>query len=256
MARSRPVPRRTRARDRRRRLTTRTPITSARSPAAFGKRSTAARTGIRFSTASTAPPRSARSRSRRAIRTSSTPAAARPRRAATSPTATASINRSMAARAGSNIGLKDSRQIGAIIVNPNDPNIVFVAALGHAFGPNDERGIFRTTDGGKTWQKVLGKDKDTGAIDVVFDPHNPNTLFAALWQMRRQPWFFSSGGAGQRALSLDRRRQHLAAAPGQRPARWHSRPHRRHRFRRGLQSRLRDHRGEGRRHLPLRRWRR
>ena len=95
-----------------------------------------------------------------------------------------------------NIGLKDSRQIGALIVHPSDPNIVFVAALGHAFGPNDERGIFRTTDGGKNWQKVLGKDKDTGGIDVVFDPHNPNTLFAALWQMRRQPWFFSSGGPG------------------------------------------------------------
>ncbi|MGI8432493.1 MAG: VPS10 domain-containing protein, partial [Chthoniobacterales bacterium] len=95
-----------------------------------------------------------------------------------------------------NLGLKDTRQIGALIINPNDPNIVFVAALGHAFGPNDERGIFRTTDGGKTWQKVLGKDKDTGGIDIVFDPNNPNTLFAALWQMRRQPWFFSSGGPG------------------------------------------------------------
>ncbi len=95
-----------------------------------------------------------------------------------------------------NAGLKDSRHIGAIIVHPKNPNIVFVAALGHAFGPNDERGVFRTTDGGKTWQKVLGKDDNTGAIDIVFDPHNPNTLFAALWQVRRQPWFFSSGGAG------------------------------------------------------------
>lgn len=95
-----------------------------------------------------------------------------------------------------NVGLKDSRQIGAIIVNPENPDIVFVAALGHAFGPNKERGIFRTTDGGKTWTKVLGKDENTGAIDVVFDPHNPSTLFAALWQMRRQPWFFSSGGPG------------------------------------------------------------
>ncbi len=95
-----------------------------------------------------------------------------------------------------NIGLQDSRHIGAIIVHPNNPDIVFVAAVGHAFGPNDERGIFRTTDGGKTWQKVLSKDANTGAIDVVFDPHNPNTLFAALWQVRRQPWFFSSGGAG------------------------------------------------------------
>ena len=95
-----------------------------------------------------------------------------------------------------NVGLKDSRHIGAIIVHPDNPNIVFVAAVGHAFGPNQERGVFRTTDGGKSWTKVLSKDENSGAIDVVFDPHNPNTLFAALWQVRRQPWFFASGGAG------------------------------------------------------------
>ena len=95
-----------------------------------------------------------------------------------------------------NVGLKDSRQIGALIVHPHDPNTVFVAALGHAFGPNAERGIFRTTDGGKSWQKVLGNSDDAGGIDVVFDPHNPNILFAALWQTRRQPWYFSSGGPG------------------------------------------------------------
>jgi len=95
-----------------------------------------------------------------------------------------------------NVGLKDSRQIGALIVHPDNPDIVFVAAIGHAYGPNAERGVFRTTDGGKTWTKVLAKNDDTGAIDVVFDPHNPNTLFAALWQVRRQPWFFSSGGEG------------------------------------------------------------
>src|SRR5437773_11954193 len=95
-----------------------------------------------------------------------------------------------------NIGLKDTRHIGALLVHPKDPDIVLVAALGHAFGPNQERGIVRTTDGGKTWTKVLGKDQDTGGIDVVFDPHNPNIVFAALWQARRQPWFFSSGGPG------------------------------------------------------------
>ncbi len=95
-----------------------------------------------------------------------------------------------------NVGLKDSRQIGAIIVHPENSDVVFVAALGHAFGPNEERGIYRTTDGGKSWSKVLGKDENTGAIDVVFDPHNPNTLFAALYQVRRQPWFFASGGEG------------------------------------------------------------
>src|SRR6059058_4615592 len=95
-----------------------------------------------------------------------------------------------------NVGLKDSRQIGALIVDPRDENVVLVAALGHAFGPNAERGIFRTADGGKTWTKVLSKDENTGGIDVVFDPHNPNIVFASLWQARRQPWFFSSGGAG------------------------------------------------------------
>ncbi|PYJ51530.1 MAG: glycosyl hydrolase [Verrucomicrobia bacterium] len=95
-----------------------------------------------------------------------------------------------------NVGLKDSRQIGALIVDPRNGDVVLVAALGHAFGPNQERGIFRTTDGGKTWTKVLSKDENTGGIDVVFDPHNPNIVFASLWQARRQPWFFSSGGPG------------------------------------------------------------
>ena len=95
-----------------------------------------------------------------------------------------------------NIGLKDTRQIGALIVDPRNADVVLVAALGHAFGPNQERGIFRTADGGKTWAKVLSKDENTGGIDVVFDPHNPNIVFASLWQARRQPWFFSSGGPG------------------------------------------------------------
>lgn len=95
-----------------------------------------------------------------------------------------------------NVGLRDSRQIGAIIVDPRNADIAIVAALGHAFGPNNERGIYRTADGGKTWTRVLGKDENTGGIDVVFDPHNPNIVFAALWQARRQPWFFSSGGPG------------------------------------------------------------
>ena len=101
-----------------------------------------------------------------------------------------------AGRTWKNVGLKDSRQVGALIVHPQNPDVALVAALGHAFGPNQERGIFRTTDGGRNWTKVLGKDENTGGIDVVFDPHNPNIVFAALWQARRQPWFFSSGGAG------------------------------------------------------------
>jgi photosystem II stability/assembly factor-like uncharacterized protein len=95
-----------------------------------------------------------------------------------------------------NTGLRDSRAIGKVIVNPTNPDIAFVAALGHPYGPNAERGIFRTTDGGKTWEKVLYKDENTGGIDVAFDPHNPNILFAALWQARRTSWSMESGGPG------------------------------------------------------------
>jgi photosystem II stability/assembly factor-like uncharacterized protein len=95
-----------------------------------------------------------------------------------------------------NIGLRDSRAIGRVIINPSNPDIVFVAALGHPYGPNTERGIFRTTDGGKRWEKVLYKDENTGGIDVAFDPHNPNILFAALWQARRTSWNMTDGGPG------------------------------------------------------------
>jgi photosystem II stability/assembly factor-like uncharacterized protein len=95
-----------------------------------------------------------------------------------------------------NIGLRDTQHIGALIVDPKDPNIVFVAALGHAYGANSERGIFRTRDGGKTWEKVLYKDDHTGGIDVVFDPGNSNVLFASLWQVIRTPYSLDSGGPG------------------------------------------------------------
>ena len=101
-----------------------------------------------------------------------------------------------AGKTWSHIGLADTRQIGALIVDPDNADIVLVAAFGHAFGPNTERGVFRTTDGGKTWTKVLYKDEQTGAIDVSFDPHNSRIVYAALWQARRQPWNFSSGGPG------------------------------------------------------------
>jgi photosystem II stability/assembly factor-like uncharacterized protein len=96
------------------------------------------------------------------------------------------------------IGLEDSRQIGRIIVDPRDPNKVFVAALGHAYGPNAERGVFRSKDGGKSWQKILFHDENTGAIDVAFEPGNSKTILAALWQTRRPPWsiYPPSNGAG------------------------------------------------------------
>jgi photosystem II stability/assembly factor-like uncharacterized protein len=87
-----------------------------------------------------------------------------------------------------NIGLRDSQQIGSILVDPRDANIVLVAALGHAFGPNPERGVYRSTDGGANWTKVLGKDDDTGAIDLCADLANPQIIYASLWQTRRPPW--------------------------------------------------------------------
>jgi len=99
-----------------------------------------------------------------------------------------------AGKTWTNVGLKDSRQIAAVIVHPANPDVVFVAALGHAYGPNAERGIFRTRDGGKTWEKVLYLNDRTGGIDIVFDPQNPHVLFAAMWEGYRTPWSLTSGG--------------------------------------------------------------
>ena len=89
--------------------------------------------------------------------------------------------------------LRDAQQIGAILVDPKDANRVFVAALGHPYGPNAERGVFRSLDGGQTWQKVLYKDENTGAIDLAFDPRNTQVIFADMWASRRPPW--TTGGA-------------------------------------------------------------
>ncbi len=90
----------------------------------------------------------------------------------------------------SHIGLNDSQQVGRIVVHPTNPDVLYVAALGHPYGPNAERGVFRSKDGGATWKRVLSRnnDTDTGAIDIAFEPGNPNVLYAALWQTRRTPW--------------------------------------------------------------------
>ncbi|MBN2615492.1 MAG: exo-alpha-sialidase [Bacteroidales bacterium] len=95
-----------------------------------------------------------------------------------------------------NIGLKQTHVISKIAVDPVNPKIVFVAALGHVFGNNPERGIYRSTDGGKTWQKVLYVDDKTGASDVAIDPANPRVIYAGMWQAYRKPWIMSSGGPG------------------------------------------------------------
>jgi len=95
-----------------------------------------------------------------------------------------------------NIGLTDTQHIGSVIIDPTNPDIVYVAALGHAFGPNEERGVFRTQDGGKTWQKVLYKNPNVGAIDLTIDPANPKTLYASTFEFRRFPWGVRSAGPG------------------------------------------------------------
>ncbi len=87
-----------------------------------------------------------------------------------------------------NTGLKDGQQIGSIIIDPSNENRVFVAVLGHPYGANTERGVYRTIDGGKNWERVLYKDENTGAIQVVFDPKNPNIIYADLWAARQGPW--------------------------------------------------------------------
>jgi len=99
-------------------------------------------------------------------------------------------------RSWQHLGLRDGQQIAAIVVDPHDPNRVLVAVLGHPYGPNAERGVFRSTDGGLTWQKVLYKDENTGAIDLAFDPSNSQIIYADMWASRRPPWTTGGGYNG------------------------------------------------------------
>ena len=96
------------------------------------------------------------------------------------------------------LGLDDTRQIAGIVVDPHDANVVYVAAGGHQYGPNAQRGVFKTIDGGQTWTRVLYKDENTGAFSLAMDPSNQNVLYAALWQTRRPPWnvYAPSNGPG------------------------------------------------------------
>jgi photosystem II stability/assembly factor-like uncharacterized protein len=93
-----------------------------------------------------------------------------------------------AGKTWTHLGLRDGQQIPELAVDPNDPNRVFAAVAGHPYGPNEERGIFRSTDGGKTWTKVLYKDEYTGGDDVLIDPSNPRIVYATMWQAEEGPW--------------------------------------------------------------------
>jgi photosystem II stability/assembly factor-like uncharacterized protein len=94
------------------------------------------------------------------------------------------------------VGLTETQTIAKVVVHPQNPDVVYVAAVGHLFGPNRERGLYKTTDGGKTWTQTKFIDNDTGFIDLVMHPADPNTLWAASYQRRRQPWGFNGGGPG------------------------------------------------------------
>jgi photosystem II stability/assembly factor-like uncharacterized protein len=93
-----------------------------------------------------------------------------------------------AGKTWTHLGLRDGQQIPALAIDPRDPNKLFAAVLGHPYGPSEERGIFRSTDGGNVWQKVLYKDENTGGSDIEIDPSNPDVLYASLWEMREGPW--------------------------------------------------------------------
>jgi photosystem II stability/assembly factor-like uncharacterized protein len=103
-----------------------------------------------------------------------------------------------AGKSWTRVGLGESLYIGKVVIHPRDPNRVFVAAMGQMYGAegNEERGVFRTTDGGSTWEKVLYVDRLTGAVDLSMDPENPNRMFASMWQVYRTPWALESGGPG------------------------------------------------------------
>lgn len=99
-------------------------------------------------------------------------------------------------RTWTDLGLHETRHISRIAVHPTNPDVAYVAAVGHLWGPNEERGVYRTTDGGETWDRVLYRDPDTGAIDLVMDPNDPRTLYAAMYQRRRTVFGFSASGDG------------------------------------------------------------
>ena len=100
------------------------------------------------------------------------------------------------ARTWQHMGLKETRHVGRIVIHPANPDVVYVAAVGHLWGPNPERGVFRTTDGGASWERVLYIDEHTGATDLVIDPQDPKTLFASMYQRQRSNWGFAGGGPG------------------------------------------------------------
>ena len=165
----------------------------------------------RFSTTDRRRP-SAPSPSPPTIPKSSTSGRGREPSGTASPSGTGSTNRSTAARPGRHLGLKETERFSRIVVNPLNPDVVFAAAMGHEWGPNKERGVYRSTDGGATWKNVLFANDTTGASEICFDSKNPNIIYAGMYDYLRRPWHFRSGGPGGGLLSLVGRRRDVAEA--------------------------------------------
>ena len=94
------------------------------------------------------------------------------------------------------IGLRDTRHIPRVRIHPKNPDLVYVAALGHLFGPNEERGVYRSKNGGKTWERILFVNNEVGACDLILDPNNPRIIYASTWRVKRTPYSLESGGPG------------------------------------------------------------
>ena len=107
-----------------------------------------------------------------------------------------------AGRSWTHMGLAETQNIGEIAVHPADPETVYVAALGHVWGENPERGVYRSIDGGSSWTRVLFKSERAGAVDLSMDPTNPRILYASIWEAHRTPYSLSSGGTGQRLVEV------------------------------------------------------
>ena len=108
------------------------------------------------------------------------------------------------------LGLEQTRHTGRVRVHPDDPDIVYVAALGNLWRSSLERGVYRSRDGGDSWDKVLYINEDTGAVDLAIDPSNPDILYAAMYQRQRRTWGFNGGGPGSGIYKVDRWRRELA----------------------------------------------
>ena len=118
-----------------------------------------------------------------------------------------------AGKTWTHIGLSDTYQISRIRIHPNNPDLIYVAALGHVYGPNEDRGVYRSKDGGKNWEKILYQSDRAGAIDLILDPTNPRIIYAGFWEAGRTPYSLTSGGPGSGCASRGRQGSERSGTP-------------------------------------------